>query len=122
MLFEKKKFISHSGEQLDFKIECDALNKKDIETLAYIIQKKFKFKEAIGIPNGGKKLALELHKYVDKKSKYVLIVDDVLTTGNSMRECKKEVLNRYDELSIIGIVLFARSKPEYWIYPIFQMW
>ena len=117
-LFEKKVFRTHSGEIRRFKIECDVLTDDDIKTLAYIISKKFSFSEVIGIPRGGIRIAKSLEKF---KSKYgaFLIVDDVLTTGNSMEEVRKQVIT---DKYIIGVVLFARVKPAPWIYPIFQLW
>ena len=51
-LFVKENFISHSGNKLDFKIECDALTDEDIECIAYIISKKYTFSNVFGIPRG----------------------------------------------------------------------
>jgi len=119
-LFEKKNFIMHAGEESDFKIECDALTSEDIGTLAYLVSKRFKFNGVYGVPTGGTKIAKILEKYVNKKALHYLIIDDVLTTGNSMEKTADKF--KYRE-PIIGVVLFARNKypiPE-WIYPIFNM-
>lgn len=121
-LFEKINFISHSGLELDFKIECDALDDHDWQTLAHIIGKKYMFGEIVAIPNGGLKLGDELTCYTDSYSDTILIVDDVLTTGNSMEAAYKEIKEESPSAKIKGVVVFARSKPAYWIDPIFQMW
>jgi len=120
-LFEKKEFIMHSGEKSDFKIECDMLTNGDIQTLAYLISKKFKFNGVYGVPRGGIRLAEALKRYVDKRALDFLIVDDVLTTGNSMIEAAKKFKDRR---SLVGVVIFSRSKytiPR-WIHPIFNMY
>ena len=114
-LFVKKEFISHSGKKLDFKIECDALTYKDIETLAYIISKRFIFSEVFGVPNGGIRIANALKKYRSEDNPY-LIVDDVLTTGKSMEDYRRLIMR-----DTIGVVLFSRGKCPSWITPIFKM-
>jgi len=115
-LFEKKKWIMHSGEESDFKIECDALTLADWDTIAHLIAKRVSFVNAIGVPQGGLKLAEALREY-KKSSGPSLIVDDVLTAGRSMMQ-KHSVSYQYN---IIGIVLFARGRCPDWITPIFQM-
>jgi orotate phosphoribosyltransferase len=119
-LFEKKSFIMHSGEKSDFKIECDTLTSEDIETLAYLISRRFEFNGVYGIPTGGVKIANALKKYTNKKAIDYLIVDDVITTGNSMEEAADKF--KYRE-PIIGVVLFARNRYPIsrWIYPMFSM-
>lgn len=118
-LFQKKDLTLSSGRQSDFKIECDALTDEDWECLAYLISKKIKFSTVIGVPSGGKKLEQKLIKYqtVDKSDKQVtLIVDDVLTTGNSMNEIKKLIKTK----DIKGVVVFARGKCPEWVQPLFS--
>ena len=119
-LFVKENFISHAGKELDFKIECDGLSHKDWETLAYIVSKKYKFRNVIGVPKGGLKLSQPLQRYNDHSSNNILIVDDVLTTGMSMEEVKKKLNSKI--YNIIGIVVFARNSCPEWINPIFKMW
>jgi len=110
----------HSGEKGNFKIECDALTDKDLETLAYLISKRFEFNGVYGIPTGGTRLAKALKKYRNKKAIDYLIVDDVITTGKSMIEASNKLRGREP---IIGVVIFSRSKNPIprWIYPIFDM-
>ena len=52
----------HSGGYSDFKIDCDALTDEDMRCLAYLIwQRVGSFNPAIGIPNGGLRLAWALN-------------------------------------------------------------
>lgn len=115
-LFQNGEFSLHSGEVSNFKIECDALTPADLETFAKLISEKFDWSIVIGVPKGGVALADKLAKYNNSESTNVLIVDDVLTTGNSMEEYN---LQHQD---CIGIVIFARGPCPAWITPIFQMW
>lgn len=120
-LFMKGFIKLHSGGVSNFKIECDALTPEDIETLASLIASKFKFGYVTGIATGGTSLATALRKYEILGDRRFLIVDDVLTTGNSMERIKKHVI--CDKISdIIGVVIFARGECPDWITPIFQMW
>lgn len=111
-LFIKESFIAHSGVTLPWKIDCDALADKDIETLAYIVARKVSFGSVYGIPRGGERLAKALVAYISNGPH--LIVDDVLTTGGSMEAAKT---NESD----IGVVIFARGVlvPS-WVKPIFR--
>ena len=118
-LFQKQNIILHSGQKSDFKIECDDLTYNDVKTLSYLISKRFKFFSVFGVPSGGLKLAEELKQYCSNDLGYpVLIVDDVLTTGESMEEFVK----KNNVKNPLGVVIFARGKCPIWITPIFQMW
>ena len=113
-LFENGEFKSHSGLTLSFKINCDALSDKDIEILADIIRKKFKFSKVFGVPRGGVRLANALKKYLSEEGP-VLVVDDVLTTGKSMEEAK----TKFPREDVLGVVIFARSLCPVWVRPMF---
>lgn len=127
-LFQKINFNSHSGKNLTWKIECDALTNEDWETLAFIISERFRWCRVYGVPEGGNKLANALRKYslapsMTVDTKYYLLVDDVLTTGDSMVE---ERMRLDDEEhvwmeDVQGVVVFARGKCPDWVTPIFQM-
>ena len=121
-LLIERDFVSHSGELLPWKIDCDSLNDEDIETLAAIIGKRYGFKKVIGIPSGGDRLAAALEKYEDPELWSTLIVDDVMTTGNSMREAREDL---GDDNMVMGVVIFSRMLAgdcPVWIKPIFQVW
>jgi hypoxanthine phosphoribosyltransferase len=116
-----KVFKSHSGKQLEFKIECDVLTEQDIITLAKIIAEKYKFRYVYGIPKGGLRLANELNKYCEEEHERMLIIDDVLTTGQSMKEAKKDY-SIVTKMEIQGVVIFARGECPDWVDPIFKLW
>lgn len=107
VLFKSGKFKLHSGEESDWKIDCDALDEEDWVTLANIAQLKMNFSKIISIPRGGLALGEALHP--NDANAPVIIVDDVLTTGRSMEEYRKKFPNAN------GLVAFARRKPASWI-------
>ena len=121
-LFQRIDFTSHSGLDLTWKIEMDALTRDEWECIAHMIfELSPPFKEAIGIPRGGVKLGklLNLHG-TGKREDPICIVDDVLTTGGSMNEFKTKRHWR-NPSKYIGWVVFARNKPPSWVKALFQM-
>lgn len=116
-LFQTGKFISHAGHELNWKIECDALSDSDWDCLASIIRDRTRFGSVYGIPRGGVKLANALEKYVTPNHPLRLVVDDVYTTGKSMRD----VMEPRD----LGFVVFARSRipynPDFYVRALFTM-
>jgi orotate phosphoribosyltransferase len=120
-------FKSHSGLNLPWKIECDSLSNNDIEAFAAIISGVLNFKEVIGVPTGGLRLAKALEKYAVPTDIGIdlLIVDDVMTSGNSMEELKNKELKRRHKINlpyiVHGVVLFSRCEHPYWIHPIFEL-
>lgn len=119
-LFQKIDFVSHSGIDLTWKIEMDALGKKEWKCLAHMIMEyeHRPFCEAIGIPSGGVYLGALLNEHSTKNKEHpYLIVDDVLTTGRSMEEYAKKYNN-----NVMGWVIFSRTHLHSdWITPLFQM-
>lgn len=113
-LFVNKPFTSHAGQDLLWKIECDALEFDDLETLAAIIARHIPFSDVIGIPTGGLRLAKSLQKYSGEGG--TLIVDDVYTTGMSMEAARKDT-----DGVVRGAVIFARKPPPKWIKAIFTL-
>lgn len=117
-LFIQKDWVTHSGGTAHYKIECDALTDEDIETLAFIVSQKGAFTHVRGVPHGGTRLAKALEKYRVRRGDGVkLIVDDVLTTGRSMEDAKRET----GWSDAVGVVIFARGQCAEWIRPMFQM-
>ena len=121
-LFQSVDFKSHSGLELKWKIECDALSDPEWFTISQMIMEiSVPFKEAIGIPRGGTKLGNLLNQYgTGKREDPVLLVDDVLTTGESMNEFKRKRQWR-NPVKYIGWVVFARNKCPDWVTALFQM-
>jgi orotate phosphoribosyltransferase len=119
ILFNTGTFKLHSGMISSLKIDCDALTDEDLATLARLIAAKYRFGRIIGIPTGGTRLAEALQPYEDNLyNPYILIVDDVLTTGASMEETREQ----YPHPFVSGVVIFSRGECPNWITPIFQMW
>ena len=112
-LFETGAFVSHSGLDLDWKINCDALSDEDIKCLAAVIAKRIgRFGFVYGIPSGGTRLAIALRAYADNKTMVGVIVDDVLTTGKSMLDAMKTKY-RSKAMKVVCFVIFARGElPE----------
>jgi len=111
-LFALTNFVSSAGIPLKWKIDCDALTDWDIETIAFVISEKFKFRAVYGVPTGGIRLSKALEKY--RTEGRFLIVDDVFTTGKTMENA------RTDE-DDIGVVIVARGKCPSWITPVFTL-
>lgn len=125
-LFLPGPFRSHSGVELPFKIDCDALSDGDLATLAQVVGTRpwTRFNDVYGIPRGGLRFAEALKPYAlsvpKKQDRRVLIIDDVLTTGNSMLQMREML--RADGLptEYIGVVIFARGPCPDWVRPIFR--
>ena len=100
-LFKLGKFKSHSGLELDWKVECDALLIEDWDWAAKMVASQTKFGSVIGVPSGGLKFAKALEKYTTFGQ--TIIVDDVLTAGASILKLMKE------NKSSLGWVLFSRD-------------
>lgn len=115
-MFKLGNFILHSGQTSNFLIDCKSLTLDDLDALAYYGSTLIgPFQNAIGIPQGGLRFAAALAKYATHNPKDLpLIVDDVLTTGNSMIETKGTTVAK-------GLVIFARGPIPSWVKAIFTM-
>ena len=121
-LFQSVDFKSHSGLELKWKIECDVISDPEWVTISQMIMEiSPPFKEAIGIPRGGVKLGdlLNVHG-TGKRTDPICIVDDVITTGESMNDFKRTKHWR-EPTEYIGWVVFARTTPPDWVNVLFQM-
>ena len=67
------------------------------------------------VSGGGERLGKAMLKWRNVYSPTLLIVDDVLTTGESM---EKQRASRKDT---IGAVIFARGVCPAWVKPLFSM-
>ena len=116
-LFQLGNFISHAGKELEWKIECDALTDEDWDCLAKMIAERTRFGSVYGIPRGGVKLQKALEKYITPDHPIRLVVDDVYTTGKSMKDVMKE--------NDLGFVVFARNRiqfdSQYYVRALFTM-
>jgi hypoxanthine phosphoribosyltransferase len=120
-LFQSGNFTAHSDTILPFKIECDALSDDEIHLLAELALRLLStttFSSVIGIPRGGVRFADAVRSNVSiTKTAPILLVDDVLTTGQSMEDAANSVESRI----VFGIVIFARGPCPHWIKPIFSL-
>lgn len=113
-LFQAGQIELHSGAKTNWKIECDALSDSEIDTLALMLSEILPaFGSVEGVPRGGDRLAKAMLRYCTTGP--LLIVDDVLTTGNSM------AAHRAFRKRTIGAVLFARGQCPPWVVPLFQL-
>lgn len=120
-LFNHGEYELNSGKIVDFKIDCDYLSYDDIESLAKKIASKFTFWHVLGIPTGGNRLEQALYKHCTDDNKNLLLIDDVITTGNTMNIYRDKYKGEYNK--ILGVVIFSRMNPielPYWITPLFN--
>lgn len=113
-LFQYGKIQLSSGQESNFKIECDYLQEQDWHCLAILAKERLpSFSSVEGVPSGGLKFAKYLEPFATGKSvDPVLIVDDVLTTGRSM---EKQRAGR----KALGVVFIARGMCPDWITPLY---
>ena len=121
-LFQAVDFKSHSGLDLNWKIEMDALSDPEWFTICkMILELSPPFRKAVGIPRGGVKLGNLLNTHATgKRTDPICIVDDVLTTGESMNDFKRTRSWR-EPTEYIGWVVFARTQCPNWVTALFQM-
>ena len=113
-LFQRGMFTLAFGGPSSWKIDCDSLTREDWDTIAHIAATNIpNFKSVEGVPRGGLLFAEAMEQFCWAWGEPLLIVDDVLTTGQSMENFRR---NR----DAMGIVLFARGPCPAWIRPVFQ--
>ena len=120
-LFVDEEFTSHAGLQLGWKIEMDALYESDWRCLAKMIleYETRPFREAVGIPRGGKRLGDILNESsTGNPDDPVLVVDDVYTTGTSFKEF---IAENYLVTPVICWAVFARDVVSSNVNVLFQM-
>jgi len=122
-LFKSINFKSHSGIDLDWKIEMEVLSDSEWVTISKMIMERTSpFREAVGIPRGGVKLSNLLNEYATDDEKHPLcIVDDVLTTGESMEDFLTQYQRNRRPFTVMGWVVFARDRCPPWVAALFQM-
>ena len=73
-LFKSGDFKSHSGLDLSWKIECDALSDSEWFTIKKMIMEHTPpFREAVGIPEGGVKLGVYLMNTLQVMKKILFV-------------------------------------------------
>ena len=124
VLFQHGDFVLASKAKSTWKIECDALTPEDWHGLAQMAMQFLDrpFSAVYGVPWGGMPLAEALRPWATgNKNDPALVVDDVWTTGGSMRRfiTDMHVDRKFGEH--FGLVVFARNTPEPWVTALFQM-
>lgn len=112
-LIQRGSITLSSGRESGFKIECDRLSDEQIHTFAWMIKEQMDFRRVVSVPRGGNRLARALINFTRPFSKHILVVDDVLTTGESISEVmdrEEEKLSRDSSFSVIGVTMFARGE------------
>lgn len=121
-IFQLGDFTLNSGAKSSWKLECDALTDADIAALAEMIRLMVgPFSVVSGVPRGGLRLEIALRPFVSLAGP-LLVVDDVLTTGNSMiRHRDSLIVPGLDTQRAIGAVVFARGQCPSWVKAVLQM-
>lgn len=123
-MFQLGNFTLNSGRKSRVKFECDAWTSDDVECLAFMISKLVgPFGSVEGVPRGGDLLARAIYPLRSQGYRHPhLIVDDVLTTGNSIRKLLRERwVNSGKEgpvdnpTGFVGAVVFARGPLPTWV-------
>lgn len=124
-MFQLGHFVLASGDRSNWKIECDTLTNDDWAALAWMLIEQLAepFREVLGVPRGGVRFATALRQHTSADSNRLLIVDDVWTTGSSMKTFVKNVRSdrSYDTQSIDRAVVFAREPAPAAVTALFRM-
>lgn len=120
-LFQIGDFTLASGQKSSWKIECDALTKDDWAALALMLVERLPepFSLVLGVPRGGLPFADALRHYTANEG-YVLVVDDVWTTGRSMQRYIDADVQRVETHRIKRAVAFARSPTPPGVVALFR--
>ncbi len=103
-LFELRRTTLSSGIVGGWRINFELLLDADVLTFATLIEQRVGlFGKVEGVPTGGDRLGECLRRWLHPTSDVLLIVDDVLTTGGSIRRQR-------NGRKAVGWVVFDRSK------------
>lgn len=113
----------YSGALSYWKVGCDALTDEELNWFAKMISVVVEpFGVVEYVPTGARRIGEKVEKYALTGHPTVLIVDDVLTTGNSMESFRRDVQILYPNAKIIGATMFNRSGIHIdWINSIWYM-
>lgn len=112
-LFDCRGFVGSSGDPLPWKVDCDSLSVEDWFWAAARVAERYSFQRVFSVPTGGDNFAAALESLCRPDGEVLLFVDDVWTTGRSMRTKINEYVGQFPGVSRRGVVLFARAPiPE----------
>lgn len=124
-LFKYGLFRLSSGHLDHFRIDCEHLNALEWSALAqYIAERVRVFRDVVGVETGGEALAKFLKGFAQGDIQQpLLIVDDVWTTGASMRKCAEHWTSCLPmaHRQWIGWVVFSRGKLDNNVESVFHM-
>ena len=122
-LFQRGEFTLASGAKSQRKIECDALTQEDWDALAAMaVEFLPPFSVTVGVPRGGIPFAQALQPYQTLEASTILVCEDVVTTGGSIAQYRKQLEEVYpNPFKYLGVCVFARGKCPDWVTPLFQM-
>ncbi len=107
-----------SGRDSAFKVDCDHLTDDDVnaacDLLAVIVPA---FGTVHGVPTGGERIARGMQRHTTPGCPLILVVDDVWTTGGSMRR----FMDAHDLPTHRGAVLFARGPVPSWVTTLWML-
>lgn len=119
-LFQLGSFRLASGYESPWKVDCDVLTAADWECVAFLLSERVApFREAVGVPRGGLKLAEAMTPYVTPEAELVLFTDDVWTTGGSMNDFIAQHGVAWTQAR--GAVLFSRGTVPRTVTALFQL-
>lgn len=106
-------FVGASGRVLPFKIECSGKSREEWQVIADACLPRLPaFGHVVGVPRGGLPLAQIMRRYITPGSKILLVVEDVWTTGGSMKAFAQDYLSnnraRFKEWQ--GLVAYSRYR------------
>jgi hypothetical protein len=115
----EKPFTMHSGGQSQFKLECDALTLEDCQAAAlWLLPTLGRFGSVEFVPSKSNQvprwLAEAFMPFIVEGSPVVLICDDVLTTGSSM---KQQLGGRLG----VGAVILSRGVCPSWVHALLSL-
>jgi orotate phosphoribosyltransferase len=120
-LIQLGEFQLNSGLTSDFKLVADQFIADNLAGLVALIRRIVgPFSGVYGVPRGGLALEEALLPHINRSlSSTVLVIDDVLTTGGSMKRAREKLAGSCQH--IIGAVVFARGPCPPWVQAVFQL-
>lgn len=114
-IFNYGNYTLPSGGRSRWKLDLSELNDEEwVEIADIAIRCLPLFGSVESVPTGGDKLANILHAHRRKDHPNILIVEDVITTGQSME------LIRDGRDDAVGLAVFSRmNPPPPWVTPLF---
>ena len=126
--FALGKFTLSSGIPSIFKIDCEKFNNDEIMMHAFLASRlmagsqPLRASKIVSIPKGGDRLAQVLNDACRKDDTApIYIVDDVYTTGASMKRMRAELNEQFPNADIRGVVLYARGPVPDWVQAVFNI-